>query len=221
MGAELCRCFAGKGWRVLAIYKNSKRAMDALVDEIMESGGVIEGFCCDVSDNSAINSVFTGLIKRFRVIDALINNAGAARQELFTDISVDSWQEMIAVNLTSVFYTCKAVVPAMLACEEGHIINISSVFGIQGGACETHYSAAKGGVIAFTRALSKELEHSGIKVNAVCPGFIPTDMTSGYSEEDITDFCERYNVSRTSADLAAEKIYSLLTDNKTGVILEF
>lgn len=221
LGAEICRCFADNGWRVLAVYKSSMGAMDALVREITAGGGVIEAFCCDVSDNNAVNSLFTDLIKRFRIIDALVNNAGITRQELFTEMSIESWHEIIAVNLNSVFYTCRAVVPAMRAYGKGSIVNVSSVFGIHGGACETHYSAAKGGVIAFTRALGKELEYSGIAVNAVCPGFIPTDMTSGYTEEEIADFCARYNVKNTSAKQAALNIYSLLTSGETGVISEF
>lgn len=195
--------------------------MDALVKEISPKGGMIEGICCDVSDYSAVSLLFEGLLKRFRTIDALINNAGATRQELLIDMSIEGWNEIISTNLNSVFNTCKAVVPAMLASGHGYIVNVASVFGVLGGACETHYSAAKGGVIAFTRALGKELEFSGINVNVVVPGFIPTDMTSGFSLEDVADFCSRYNVTCTDAEAAAIKIYDLLISKKTGVVLEF
>ena len=119
-----------------------------------------------------INSV----IERFGFIDVLVNNAGIAQQKLFTDITTDEWTKMMDVNLNSVYYTCKYTVPHMIQKKCGSIINISSMWGVSGGSCEVHYSASKAAIIGFTKALAKELGPSGIRVNAVAPGTIKTDM---------------------------------------------
>ena len=117
-------------------------------------------------------------------IDVLVNNAGIAQTKLFTDISDKDWDKMIAVNLSSAFYCCRAALPYMIRRKSGRIINISSVWGQIGGSCEVHYSAAKAGIIGLTKALAQEEGLSGITVNCVAPGVIRTDMTSHLSEDD-------------------------------------
>ena len=112
----------------------------------------------------------------FGKIDVLVNNAGIAQQKLFTDISDEDFRNMFAVNVDSVFYLCREVLPDMIHRKSGSIINISSMWGEVGASCEVHYSASKAAVIGLTKALAKEVGLSGIRVNCVCPGFINTDM---------------------------------------------
>lgn len=118
-------------------------------------------------------------------LDVLVNNAGIAHIGLLTDMTADEWHQLLAVNLDSCFYTCRAAIPLMLKKHSGHIINVSSVWGTQGASMEVAYSASKGGMNAFTRALAKELAPSNIQVNAIACGVIDTAMNGCLSEEDI------------------------------------
>ena len=124
-------------------------------------------------------------LKEFNKIDVLINNAGIAEQKLFTDITPNDFQKMLNVNIGGVFNCCKCVVPNMISRKSGNIINISSMWGQVGASCEAAYSASKGGVIALTKALAKELGPSGIRVNSVSPGCIETDMMARFSPAEL------------------------------------
>ncbi len=129
-------------------------------------------------------------------IDLLVNCAGISESRLFTDITDEEWDRMIATNLSSVFYTCRAALPGMIHRKTGKIINIASMWGETGASCEVHYSAAKAGVIGLTKALAKEVAPSGILVNALSPGAVDTDMMRVYSKEDIAALCDEIPLGR-------------------------
>ncbi|MGN1098404.1 MAG: SDR family NAD(P)-dependent oxidoreductase, partial [Clostridia bacterium] len=176
IGGAMVHEFANAGYNVAFTYKNNRSGAEALT----------EGFAiyCDVSDGESVNAAINEANERFGKIDVLINNAGIARQKLFTDITEDEWDEMMNVNLKSCFLTCKAVLPQMISRKSGVIINVSSMWGICGASCEVHYSAAKSGVIGLTKALAKEVGLSGIRVNCIAPGVIDTPMNSNLSSDD-------------------------------------
>jgi 3-oxoacyl-[acyl-carrier protein] reductase len=125
------------------------------------------------------------VIDTFGKIDCLINNAGISSFSLFTDLSLEQWNEMLSVNLTGAFLYSKEVIPGMVSRKQGRIINISSMWGIVGSSCEVHYSTVKAGLIGMTKALAKELGPSGITVNAIAPGMIDTEMNAHLAAEDV------------------------------------
>ena len=138
----------------------------------------------DVGDYAFVKTMVDATLEAFGSIDVLINNAGISYIGLLTDMSIEDWNRIVATNLTSVFSTCRCVVPSMVHNKRGRIINISSVWGNVGASCEVAYSACKGGINSFTRALGKELAPSQITVNAIACGVIDTDMNRCFSEEE-------------------------------------
>lgn len=180
--------FGRKGWNVLLNYLHSVQEAEELKKFINNLGmGSAEMFQADVSQRKQVDQMIEFGMKSFGKIDVLVNNAGIARQTLFTDISLDEWDQLMSVNLKGVFNCCQSVLPSMLQRKSGRIINIASIWGLTGSSCEVHYSAAKAGVIGLSKALAKELGPSNIQVNCVCPGIIKTDMLGDLSLEDLKD----------------------------------
>lgn len=185
IGAALARRFAADGCNLVLNCAHSKDALFALADDLKTTFH-INVLCLvgDIGDFSFVERLVQTAADTFGGIDILINNAGIASIGLLTDLTIDDWNRIIATNLTSVFSTCRCAVPYMLHNKQGKIINISSVWGVIGASCEVAYSACKGGVNAFTRALAKELAPSNIQVNAIACGVIDTDMNACFSPEE-------------------------------------
>lgn len=181
IGKAITETFAEKGYTVIANYINSDNNAIMLKEQFNN----VHIYKADISNENDVNNMVKYIEKNIGGIDILVNNAGIAQQKLFTDITADDWLKMININLSGVFYCCKAVLPNMIKKKSGKIINISSMWGQVGGSCEVHYSASKAGVIGLTKALAKEVGLSGIAVNCICPGVISTDMMSSFSESDI------------------------------------
>lgn len=129
-------------------------------------------------------------------IDILINNAGISFVGVFQDMNVNQWTNLVNINLNSLYVTCSSIVPQMIKNQSGRIINISSVWGNVGASCEVAYSASKGGINSFTKALAKELALSGIPVNAIAPGYIDTPMNSHLSEDEVMELCDEIPMGR-------------------------
>ena len=138
----------------------------------------------DVTKEEDIKNAVEKGLERFGTIDVLINNAGIAQIKLFTDITPEEWRQMFAANVDGVYHCCRAAVPHLVRQHSGAIVNVSSIWGLCGASCETHYSAAKAAVIGFTQALAKELAPSGVTVNCVAPGAIDTEMNAHLSPEE-------------------------------------
>ena len=191
IGYAVARAFAQRGDTVFATYKSTADTLPALAKEKL-AGEIIPVYC-DVSDEESVKTLFlqTG------DIDILVNNAGIAQFSLLSDISGSDWDTMLDTNLKSAFLCSREASCGMIRCGFGRIINISSVWGIVGASCETHYSASKAGLIGFTRALAKELGPSGITVNCVSPGVIDTDMNAHLSEEDMAVLREETPLGKT------------------------
>ena len=178
----------------------------------------------DISDYDYVQAFINEVIKASGRIDTLINNAGISYVGLLTDMTPADWKEVINTNLTSVFNTCRLTVPYMVHEKSGKIINVSSVWGICGASCEAAYSASKGGINAFTKALAKELAPSKISVNAALFGAIDTEMNSHLSTEEKQNLCEEIPYGKMAApEEAAEFILKLLDmpEYFTGEVVKF
>ncbi len=195
IGAAAVRRFAREGWRVSFCYENNAAAARALS---AETGA--DGFRCDVSDPAAVKT----LISSLPPVEVLINNAGISHVGLISQITPAQWDRLFAVNVRGIYSTVRAVLPAMLEAGSGCILNVSSMWGQVGASCEAAYSATKGAVDALTKALAKELGPSGIRVNAVSPGMIDTEMNAHLSAEDVQALADETPLGRigTPEDVA-------------------
>lgn len=222
IGAGIAVKMAQAGYNlVLTCQKNSKR-LDALSDSLTEKYGThVLNYTLDMADYDAVQEMAADAVKKSGGIDIVINNAGISYIGLITDMTIDEWNRMIAVNLTSLFNTTKAFVPDMIHRKNGQIINISSMWGSVGASCEAAYSAAKGGVNSYTRALAKELAPSGIRVNALACGVIDTDMNAAFSEEERRALEDEIPVGRygTPEEVGQAVLGLLKMDYVTGQIL--
>lgn len=181
IGAATARLFAKAGYQVAANYHTSAEAVQQLAGEYP---GQILPVQADVSDRNQVEEMFEQVRRQLGGVDILVCNAGIARQELFTDVTLQEWQRMLDVHLTGAFHCCQCALQDMLRQKWGRIVTVSSMWGQVGGSCEVAYSAAKAGLIGFTKALAKEEGPSGITVNCVAPGVIDTDMMAGFSDQD-------------------------------------
>ena len=209
IGAQCARLFAEKGYNVVVNYNNSEERAKSLCDEFNSRGLSAVAVKADVADSAQAKGLIDEAIATFGGVDVLVNNAGIGEQRLITDVTDEIWDRMIGVNLNSVFYCTRQVLPHMINKKSGRIINISSIWGICGASCEVHYSAAKAGVIGFTKALAKEVGPSGITVNCVAPGVIETDMNRALSENDLEALCDETPVGRlgTVSDIASTVLF--------------
>ena len=180
IGREMVRLFAKHGYSVAFTYKSSAEAAEKLA---FETGAL--AIAADSAREDEVALAVARAISELGGIDCLINNAAISSFSLFTDLTLEDWNNMLAVNLTGAFLYSKAIIPDMLKRKRGRIINITSMWGLVGSSCEVHYSTAKAGLIGMTKALAKELGPSGITVNAIAPGVINTEMNKSLGEEDI------------------------------------
>lgn len=174
-------------YTIIVNYNKSEKEANELKEIIGEN---IEIYRTDITNKIEVENMINYVIDKYGKIDVLINNAGISQIKMFNDITEEDWNNMITANLTSVFLTTKAVADNMLHNKNGCIINISSIWGMVGGSCEVHYSAAKAGIIGMSKALAKEFGPSNIRVNVIAPGDIDTDMNKGLSEESIKEIKE-------------------------------
>ncbi len=184
IGSEISYIFARHGYDVCVHYAHSGDRASYISRKISDTFGVRSvALRADFTDSGSISKMYREASEALGAPEVIVNNAGISHQELFTDISDESWSRQLDVNLGGTFHMCRIAVPDMIARKRGSIVNVSSVWGISGAACETAYSAAKAGVIGLTKALARELGPSGIRVNCVVPGVIDTPMNSVHSEE--------------------------------------
>ena len=202
--------FARNGYNVLANYNNSEKEASELEKMLTEEGYSIKVFKADVSKSSEADAMIEYCLKEFGGLDVLVNNAGISQDKLFTDITDDDWERMMSVNVTSVFNCSRKALQHMIWEKSGSIINITSMWGETGGSCEVHYSASKAAIIGMTKALAKEVGPSNIRVNAVSPGVIMTDMCAYYGEETLNELKEETPLMKLGKpEDIAETVYFL------------
>lgn len=219
IGKAIAYMLAEEGYDLYLVCRNSAEKINEIKNDLMSQCGVFcQAYLCDVSDADAVEA----LCKEVGDVDVLINNAAVAHVGLMTDMSVLEWRQIIGTNLDALFYTCKYLVPGMVRMKKGKIINISSVWGNAGASMEVAYSAAKGGVNSFTKALAKELAPSNVQVNAIAFGVIDTDMNACFSEEEKAALAEEIPADRMgTAQEAARMVKQILQspDYLTGQII--
>ena len=177
IGRATAIALAAVGAQVVVNYARSSTAAAEVVAEITAAGGSAIALQGDVSDPAQVDALIQATLDQWGRIDVLVNNAGITRDTLLLRMKLEDWQAVINLNLTGVFLCTKAVSKLMLKQRQGRIINIASVAGLMGNPGQANYSAAKAGVVGFTKTVAKELAPRGVTVNAVAPGFIQTDMT--------------------------------------------
>ena len=209
---ELAAC----GTRVVFTYLRSEDAAKNLADEVKKSGGEAEAVRSDSRSFEEAKKVVAGAIDRFGSVDILVNSAGIIKDKALMLMEPAEWQEVIDTNLNGYFNMAKASIVTMMKQKSGNIINISSVAGIIGTARQVNYSAAKAGIIGFTKALAKEVASYNIRVNAVAPGYIETDMTKDLKQKE--EFIKRIPSGRFGKPEEVAKAVSFLASDKAAYI---
>jgi len=223
IGRAIALAFAKREFNVVIVARNMER-LELLKKEILDLGVDCLSFSVDVGNYDAVTAMFQDIENHFKTLDILVNNAGISKIGLLQDMNVEEWNEIIQTNLSSVFHCSKHAIPLMLSNGQGKIINISSVWGVCGASCEVAYSATKGGINAFTKALGKELAPSNIQVNAIACGCIDTEMNQFLEEEERAYLIEEIPANRMAKpEEVADFVFNLANGNDylTAQVIQF
>lgn len=217
-----CALELGKaGYDVVINYAGNAEAAAKTVEDIKALGVNAEAYKFDVSNKEEVDNAIAEIIEKYGRIDVLVNNAGITRDDLFIRMNEDKWTAVINTNLNSAYYVSKPVVKLMMKQHSGSIVSTTSVVGLYGNPGQANYSAAKAGLVGFTKSLAKELGVRGIRVNAVAPGFIATDMTKDLGNTD--EYMKMIPLKRMgqAEDIAkAVKFLAVDADYVTGQVLQ-
>ena len=183
IGAAICEELAAAGATVAVNYARNAEAADEVCGRIAAGGGIAHAVQGDVASADGAAALVALVESDIGPIDALVNNAGITRDDLIMRLSEEDWRDVIDTNLGGAFFTCRALSRPMLKRRQGAIVNISSIVGVHGNAGQTNYAASKAGLIGLTKALAKELGGRGIRVNAIAPGYIATELTNALPEQ--------------------------------------
>lgn len=221
IGKAIAQEFLQQGYEVILNYFHDEESAIATQEEFN-----MQGFCpvlmrADVSDEEQVKDMFKEVFRIYGKVDVLVNNAGISRIQVIQDTTVADWENIFAVNVRGVFLCSKEVADNMICAEGGCIINVASIWGEVGASCEVAYSASKGAVIAFTKALAKELAPSFVRVNCVSPGVIDTSMNEHLSETEMEDLISQIPLGRLGTGEDVAKACLFLAENcyVTGEVL--
>lgn len=176
IGRAVCVALARDGWPVMVNYQRDESAAQAVCEQVRAAGGEALAFKADVSKRAEVRDMLAAVKEAGYWVNALINNAGIVRDNAVPMMAADEWESVISTNLSGTFYCVREVVPTMMARKNGIIVNVASVSGLRGQVGQANYGAAKAGVMALTRSLARETGRFNVRVNAIAPGFIETDM---------------------------------------------
>lgn len=221
IGKAVALEFLKRGYEVVLNYSHDEAAALAAQEEFN-----IQGYCpvllrADVSDEMQVRNMFREFFSIYERLDVLVNNAGVSKIKVIQDTTLADWNKIFDVNVKSMFLTCREVADKMIFAGGGSIINVASIWGEVGASCEVAYSASKGAVIAFTKALAKELAPSNVRVNCISPGVIDTDMNSHLSGEEMEELISNIPVGRLGLpeDVAEAALYLAECGYVTGEVL--
>lgn len=209
IGRGCALAFGRAGYRVAVHYHQNEAAARAVVQELHAMGCDAACFGADIGDSAQVTDMVRAATAFLGQIDVLVCAAGIALQTLLSHTTDRQWRTLMATDLDGVFYTCRAVLPGMIARKSGRILTVSSVWGVHGASCEAAYSAAKAGVIGLSKALAKEVAPSGITVNCLAPGVIDTDMCACFDAETKAALVSETPAGRlgTPEDVAAAALF--------------
>lgn len=196
IGKGIAQKFIEQGAIVVFTYASSEEKARALEAELTAQGGIAKGYKSDAANFEAAHALIEEVVKEFGTVDILVNNAGITRDNLLMRMSEEQWDEIMTVNLKSVFNLTKAVIKPMLKAKSGSIINMSSVVGVKGNAGQANYAASKAGIIGFTKSVAAELGSRNIRCNAIAPGFIETEMTGALDEKVVQQWRDAIPLKR-------------------------
>lgn len=203
------------GYNVAFTYTTSKSAADEFVATDRER---LHAYPGDVRDDARNHAIVDDVLARFGALDALVNNAGIRRDALMFNMTEEQWDDVVETNLYGAYSLTHAALPIMLKQRRGAVVNVASVSGLRGVVGQTNYSAAKGGLIAMTRSLAREVARSGIRVNCIAPGLVETDMLSGFDADVKRDMIHEIPMRRAiRADEVAAGVAFLLSDDASGI----
>ena len=224
IGKAIATRFAQEGAQVAFTYLSSVEKGQALEEELKQFGTKVKGYRSDASDFKSAEDLVAQVVADFGTVDVVVNNAGITRDGLLMRMAEEQWDEVIRVNLKSIFNLTKAVTKVMMKARSGSIINITSVVGLTGNAGQANYAASKAGMIGFTKSVAKELGSRNIRCNAVAPGFIETEMTGELNEKAIEEWKQGIPLKRGGApEEVADCIVFLASDMSkyiTGQVLQ-
>ena len=210
IGKAIAEEFCKNGYHVILNASKSADELENTKQEFLNKGYSCESILCDTSDFEETKKLFE------KDADVLVNNAGISYIGLFNEMKPDEWQRVMNVNLGSVFNCTHHALQTMLKKHKGNIINISSMWGDKGASCETVYSASKGGMNSFTKAMAKEVGLSGIRVNAISCGVIDTEMNNCFNEEEKAELCDEISLNRFGKTEEVAKLALFLSNDDTA-----
>ena len=218
IGAATARLFARRGWGVAVGYDQSEAQALALATELSQQDVPALAVHADVSDAGQVRRMVDNVLEKFCQLDILVCSAGISHLGLISQIDEGQWRRLFAVNVDGVHHCCRAVLPHMLERKSGSIVTVSSMWGQVGASCEAAYSATKGAVIAYTKALAKELGPSNIRVNCVAPGVIDTEMNAHLSPEDLAVLADETPLGRIGTPEEAAAAIAFLASDQASFL---
>jgi 3-oxoacyl-[acyl-carrier protein] reductase len=218
IGKEIAKTFVDHGATVCFSYASSDEKAKALEEELSAAGGTAKGFKSNAAEFAAAQELVDAVVAEFGTIDVLVNNAGITRDTLLMRMTEEQWDEVMEVNVKSVFNLTKASLRTFLKARKGSIINMSSVVGVMGNAGQANYAASKAGIIGFTKSVALELGSRNIRCNAIAPGFIETEMTAELDEKTVQGWRDAIPLKRggTPEDVAQLTLF-LASDMSTYI----
>ena len=221
LGASIIKKYASNNYDVVITYLSHKEDAIKLKEEVTSKYGVNALIVrCDISSENDIENLKNEILNNYGKLDVLVNNAGITRDGLFMRMSKENWDSVINTNLTGAFNVTQPVIKLMMKQRSGAIVNMASIVGVYGNAGQANYAAAKAGLIGFTKSLSKELASRNIRVNAVAPGFVQTDMTKGLDSEKISEHIPLKRLGEAQDIATAVKFLAVDAQYVTGQVLQ-
>lgn len=217
IGAAIARKFASEGAKLI-ISATNEELLSKMKKELDDSGCDVEMMKCDVSDSASFKSLVQFALDTFGTVDILVNNAGIKRDKLIMAMTEDDWDAVINVNLKGTFNGIKSVTRTMLKAKSGCIINITSIVGLSGNAGQANYASSKAGIIGLTKSAAKELASRNIRVNAIAPGFIETEMTESVKEDAKEKFLKNVPLIRAGTGEDVANLAAFLASDSSNYI---
>jgi 3-oxoacyl-[acyl-carrier protein] reductase len=217
IGLATARALAARGATVAIFNRNQDRAREA-VAALREAGGAAHAYAADIADSASVEAAFSAALAELQRVDILVNNAGLTRDGLFMRMSDEQWREVIDTNLGGAFRCARAVARPMMKARYGRIVNVSSVVGLMGNAGQANYAASKAGLLGLTKALARELASRAITVNAVCPGYVVTEMTAALPDTAQKELMAKIPLARLGEPREIADVIAFLASPRAGYV---